>query len=442
MAGTAFALALAPAVAQTAPRAHSLTFESAFDTPREYDAAFGFENWARVTPYIDMVMTGPGVVNRNVRAAGFKTMTYVDPNLCSATRGYGANEYAVPDCSDWPASSFYMQAGRPDRVLTASYNGRIIQRYGDPASSELQTRTLSQLREKFAHDQFELIEIDDATSPEEFYSNLCWGVGRLQGGSYDCTSASGGSAKAPFDPTFSRAQWQAGEAALAAVFPRPVLFNGLQGYDGRETTAAIASVVVAAPNAWGAMCDACFYNDTNPYLWTKPMLDVRLDGILRVVNAGKSVFVINESVTDPGTRARALADIMLAYDSEHVWQWGAACGGRSEIHACPETALTFYAPYRPYPRSTASLTDAGGTYVREFAQCFDTGRPIGPCATVVNPDRVAAHPAPALANRYAHTLVIRGIALCNCYGEPGSIAENGPAMPSVLPPASGYVIFR
>jgi hypothetical protein len=431
--------------AEFAHRTHSLTFEAAFDTPQEYDAAFGFDHWERVTPYLDMVMTGPGILNTRVRAANFRTMTYFDPNLCSATRGYGANQYASPDCSDWPSRAFYTQPGHPDRTLSASYDGKIIQRYGDPGSPEFQARTTTLLRERVAHDQFELIEIDDATSPEEFYSNLCWGVGRLQDGGYDCASAAGGTAKAPFDANVSRSQWQAGEAALAALSPRPVVFNGLQGYDGKERTASIASVVVAAPNAWGAMCDTCFYgieDRQNPYLWTSPILEVRLDGMMRVIGAGKNVFVVNPSVTNPAVRARALADLMLAYDPDRLWQWGGACGERSQIHVCPEAALTFYEPYQAYPKNTASLADPAGTYVREFAQCFDNGRSVGPCATVVNPDRVAAHAAPALRHTYRHTLVIHGTALCNCYGDTGAIFENGPSMPNSVPPASGYVIFQ
>jgi hypothetical protein len=224
-----------------------------------------------------------------------------------------------------------------------------------------------------------------------------------------------------------------------------VVFNGLAGYDGKEATAAITSVVIGAPNAWGAMCDTCFYgieDHQNPWLWTSPILEERLDGMMRVIAAGKSVFVVNPSVTSPAIRARALADIMLAYDPDRLWQWGDACGERSHIRACPEAALTFYAPYRPYPKNTATLAAPGGTYVREFAQCFDNGRLLGACATVVNPDRLAARPAPALRNAYRHSLVIHGTALCNCYGEPGAIFENGPAMPSPLPPASAYVIFQ
>jgi hypothetical protein len=433
------------AEAAQARRAHSPTLAAAFDSRREIDAAYGWGNFRALAPYLDIVMTGPGELNSHVRAGGLKTMLYLNLNLCSGRRGVGANRYAGPDCADWPASAFYTQDGHPDRALTASYNGWILQRVGDPGSPEWQTRSGAAFREFTAHDRFELIEIDDASAPDEFYGSLCWGAGHVGEGHYDCASAPGGEARPPFNARFSRAEWQAGEAALARSAPNPVVYNGLQGYDKHESLPAIVPVVLAAPNAWGAMCDACFYGiggHLNPYLFTRPILDVRLDGIMRIIGAGKNVVVINGAQRDPGARARALADIMLAYDPERLWQWGSACGNVSMIHVCPEAALTFYSPYAPYPKSTASVTDASGNYVREFGACYNGGRYVGPCAAVVNPDLFMPHPRPALRNVYRHTLTISGTSLCNCYGDSGSVSQSGGGWPPIIPPASGYVLFR
>lgn len=425
-------------------RTHSPTMAAVNDPRREIDAAFGWDNFRALAPYLDIVVTGPGSLNTQVRAAGLKTVLYLDPNLCSARRGPGANPYAGPDCSDWAANAFYTEDGYPERALTASYNGSILQRVGDPSSSEWQTRLGAAFREATAHDRFELIEIDDATAPDEFYGDLCWGAAKVGEGRYDCANAPGGEARAPYNARYSRAAWQAGEAALARFAPNPVIYNGLQGYDKHESLPAIVPVVLAAPNAWGAMCDGCFYGvgaHPNPYVFTHPILDVRLNGIMRLIGAGKNVVVVNGSQRDPGSRARALAEIMLAYDPDRLWQWGSVCGTVSMIHVCPESALTFYAPYGPYPTSTAAVADPGGNYVREFGACYDAGRPVGPCATVVNPDLVVPHGRPALRHTYRHTLVIAGTSLCNCYGDSGSLSENGPALPPIVLPASGYVLF-
>jgi len=432
-------------VPREARRIHSPTLAAAFDSRREIDAAFGWDNFQALAPYLDLVMTGPGELNTRVRVAGLKTMLYLDMNLCSGRSGTGANRYAGPDCADWPASAFYTQEGHTDRALTASYNGWILQRIGDPASPEWQARAARALRDFTAHDQFELIEIDDATAPDEFYGALCWGAGGVGQGRYDCASAPGGAAHSPYGARYSRARWQAGEAALARLSPTPVVFNGLHGYDKHESLPAIVEVVLAEPNAWGAMCDTCFYGTAglpNPFLWTHPILDVRLNAILQVIGAGKNAVVINGNQRDPSARSRALADIMLAYDPDRLWQWGSACGTVSMIHACPEAALTFYSPYRPYPKSTADLLDKSGNYVREFRACYDAGRSVGPCAAVVNPDLLLPHFSPALHQTYRHRLVIQGTSLCTCYGDSGSLSEDGAALPPIVPPASGYVLFR
>src|ERR1700693_6077759 len=431
--------------AAEARRTHSPTLAAAFDSRREIDAAFGWNNFRALAPYLDIVMTGPGDLNTQARKGGLKTMLYLDMNLCSGRSGAGANRYAGPDCADWPASAFYTQDGYPDRVLTASYNGWILQRVGDPASPEWPARAAAAFRDFTAHDRFELIEIDDATAPDEFYGSLCWGAGRVGEGHYECAIAPGGSAHPPFGARYSRAQWQAGEAAIARLAPSPVVFNGLQGYDKHESLPAIVALLLAERNAWGAMCDTCFYGTAglpNPFLWTHPILDVRLNAIMQLIGAGKNAVVINGNQRDPSARARALADIMLAYDPDRLWQWGSACGSVSMIHACPEAALTFYSPYRPYPKSTADLVDKSGNYVREFRACYDRGRYVGPCAAVVNPDLLLPHGRPALQNVYRHRLEISGTSLCNCYGDSGSISENGPPVPAIILPASGYVLFR
>ena len=203
------------AEAAQARRTHSPTLAAAFDSRREIEAAYGWGNFRALAPYLDIVMTGPGELNSHVRAGGLKTMLYLNLNLCSGRLGVGANRYAGPDCSDWPASAFYTQDGHPDRALTTSYNGWILQRVGDPSSPEWQTRSGAAFREFTAHDRFELIEIDDASAPDEFYGTLCWGAGRVGEGHYDCASAPGGEARPPFNARFSRAEWQAGEAARA-----------------------------------------------------------------------------------------------------------------------------------------------------------------------------------------------------------------------------------
>ena len=53
----------------------------------------------------------------------------------------------------------------------------------------------------------------------------------------------------------------------------------------------------------------------------------------------------------------------------------------------------------------SALSAAGGTYVREFAACYQGGSAIGPCAAVVNPHGTAAS-MPALSGKYSTSLAL------------------------------------
>ncbi|MBC5809264.1 MAG: hypothetical protein GIW95_00175 [Candidatus Eremiobacteraeota bacterium] len=427
------------------PRAHSLTIGTAYLPPSAYDKTFGSHNWAFAAKYLDVALTGPRNASE-LHGAGLGTAMYLDVHQCSSKSGPGPNEYPAPDCGDWPASAFYTQDGYADRTLTVSYNNRIVQRLGNPGSPELQARARASIDGALREGRFDLVQFDDATTPDEWWSIVCNGIGMFEPWGYDCASAPGGKAHRPWSSRFSVESWKTGVSALAEKSPIPAVFNGLQGYAGDGKPAAIADVVAKTPNAWGAICDTCFYGlgavPKNPAQWTGPLLESRLNGSLRVVGAGKNVIVVNHEVTDPGARARGLADVMLFYDADRVWRWDGACGDHSHIPVCPEAALTFYKPYGSYPGSTAALRDGNGNYVREFAECFENARPLGPCAAVVNPDRSASHPRPALRNAYAHTLTIAGDGLCACYGDSGSVAVNGPRMPENIPAAAGFVAFR
>lgn len=428
-------------VASGPVRSRALTFEYAYASPQQYDASYGFRNWSYVKPYVDVVVAPAGTVDAAVRAGGLSTFDYVDPNLCSGNYAVGANPYAAPDCAALPDSAFYARNGN---VLTTSYDGRIQQRIGDPASPALQAAVVASIDAHLAAGNFDGVQVDDATTPAEFASYLpfCFGLGSLGGGSVSCGTAAGGAANGSFGSTYSYGAWQAGEAQLAARSPRPMLFNGLAGNTGAESTPAIAQVAATASNVWGAMCETCFYGvPGNTWLTTGTILNARLAGVMQVIGAGRNVVVDNDVTQDIGSRSIGLAETALVYDPAHLYEAG-SCGAHSHIAVCPEAALTFYAPYKPYPRTVSDLAAAGGTYLREFGACYVGGSPIGPCASVVNPDHAASHPMPPLKNAYAHTITIAGNALCNCFGDSGAVGTNGPAAPAVVPASGAYVLVR
>jgi uncharacterized membrane protein len=424
-------------------RTHTLSAEYTTDLPATIDATYGFDNWAAAKPYVDLVFNPWGAAyNAAVRAAGIATGAYIDVNFCSGSFAAGPNRYASPDCSSLPDDGFYAEPGFPDRPLTLSFNGAWIQKVGNPASTTLRAAAVAAVRSQLAAaGPLDVIEIDDANTPDEYYGQgMCWGIGRPAGSSYACSSAPGGSAAAPFAASYSRTQWQAGEAGLAAALPLPVVFNGLNGFSTTESEAAAVGPVTTVGNGWGGECDTCFYTQ-NVGSRTGAVLDHQLSSLMDVVSAGRNVILLNESVTDVAVRETAVADAMLVYDPDRLYVANQPCGTLSHIHACAEQGLTFYAPLRPYPSGPGALRAPGGTYVREFAACFDRGKPVGPCASVVNPDANASHAMPALTFAYRHTLQLHGSGPCACYGDTGSVAVDGPAPPATLPPAGAVVLF-
>jgi hypothetical protein len=439
LAAALIAFAAAPPAASFTPRTHSLTVADLNDGAQAFNSTFGSGNWSALDPYVDMVL-----LNRSQHVPQrMKTMLYLDVGMCSGSTGPGRNEYPFPDCADWPADAFYAQPGHPERLLTGQYAGHILQRPGNPASSAMRALTLAAIERALGNGDDDLIEFDDSAPPEEWYGRLCWGAPIPGPGADDCVGAPGGKAHGPYGD--GPAAWVRGMRRLIAALPRPAVISGLAGYSGNGPSAT-AALVAESPNAWGAICDSCFFGGSaipsNKFMWSGPVFRARLDGALRVTGAGKNVIVINSVVLDTQARARALADIMLFYAADRTWFWQAPCGRRSHIRVCPEAALTFYQPVAPYPSRSRDLEVKGGALVREFAACYAAGRPLGPCASVVNADPYSDQPLPRLQHEYAHTLRITGDSLCVCYGDSGSVSAEGPAPPERLPAASGYVLFR
>lgn len=424
--------------------AHSHTMEAANGTSAQYNSSFGFGNWGYVKPYEDIVMAGTGQTYQNVIAGGIASAAYYDFSACSGSGLFQPNQYASPDCTNWPGNAFYAQPGEPGNILQSG--GTITQLVGDPGSSALQQSVTAELTGIQQSTPQTMIEFDDASPPDEASAGgdrMCWGLGQQVQGGWSCAGAPGGTASSPWGATFNRQEWIAGYVSIMANSPIPVMMNSIGPGLKNGTQAAGVTAVLQSPTAWGASCDWCFYHQ-NKWLYTSPLLDYQLDDMIDIIAQGKNVALVAESSDDVPSRMRALALEMLVYDPNHSWIWGSACGGSSYINACPESAWTFYGPLRGYPRSTNDLRDPAGNggYVREFAYCYAWGKPVGPCATVVNPDTYHSHPLPKTTGTYKHTAQIFGDSLCACYGSSGSVGELGLAAPSTMPAASQFILFQ
>ena len=287
-----------------------------------------------------------------------------------------------------------------------------IDAVGNPASLTLQSAVQAAITADILPNGVRayatIAEIDDAGSMEEFgsypgYSHLC--LSNPTTGA--CITQFAGTTASSV-PGYTYAGWFAGEQAFALNSPIPVWWNGLQATQSTTTYVdipAIAHVAATTNNVFGAMCEDCFFDSTNPYQMTGVLGEMRMDGVLYVENAHKHALLANLcSANDTACREKGMAYLALMFDPNLTIIKAGPCG----LNGCPENGLTFYQPLKPFPQTHADLTDSGGAFYREFAACYYKGTLLGPCAAAVNPTlpyNNTAVPLPHFAQTYHHTLV-------------------------------------
>jgi hypothetical protein len=137
------------------------------------------------------------------------------------------------------------------------------------------------------------------------------------------------------------------------------------------------------------------------------------------------------SETDP--RIYTLASFLMTYNpsTSILWDQYATPSG---FHVEPESQLVVLDPLVAAPSSVSALLQTGGTYGRQYKECFVAGQYVGPCAVVVNSNSTAA---PFPFPQYTHTLVLSGSGVL----DGGSVATNGPAPPLTLPGDEAAIVF-
>jgi hypothetical protein len=400
--------------------------------------------WAAAAPWLDYVNTG-GPVGLAAHEAGIQISEYVDPHLCSGNWSAGPNgpngSYASPDCSKLPMSAFY-NTGTDILTMTGIYN--YIDALGNPASPTMQAAVQKQIAADIlptgARAYATIAEIDDTGSMEEMesypgYSHIC------------LANPTSGACLTPFTgtqpsdiPGYSYDAWFAGEQAFATQSPIPVWWNGLQSTQSTSKYVdipSIARVAAATDNVFGAMCEDCFFDSSNPYQMSGPLGDMRMDGVLFVENAKKHALLANFcNATDSACREKGMAYLALMFDPNLTFVKAGPCG----LNGCPEYGLTFYQPLQPFPQSHSDLMDSGGAYYREFAACYYKGKLLGPCAAAVNPTlpyENKAVPLPKFTQKYGHIMISPA--------DSNDITQEEPqftgAMPSNIPSAQGMIFF-
>jgi hypothetical protein len=247
----------------------------------------------------------------------------------------------------------------------------------------------------------------------------------------------------PFKPTFpcrySNERWLRDEIGLNQAPSLPILFNGLNELNGDDPSLSIR--LLAGSNTIGGNYEGC-YNDAwdpkeNGWLWR----DVE-NTELRVVRRRKLFECMLRSTTPAadaiGVRIYAYASFLLTYDryTSIYWTYFKTPSG---LHVMPETQLVATSPLRPAPPMIGTLRLPSGAFVRQYRHCYVTGREVGPCAAVVNPDTGTSYPfPPELKEKYHHTLVLRGAGVL----DGGTISIEGPAPPARIGAVEALIVFR
>jgi hypothetical protein len=462
-----------------------------FFNPADPPPWLSSHGWSYLTPYVSLLITGPGAnawpsptknYNELIHAAGIGIMLYSDPNLCSgvaAANGFTSmkgftNPSAFPDCSQiTDLTAFYYKPGTaatPQSIIT-TVEGSYEQLYGNPGSTSFQNSWRAQisslLTQQLAGDgfQYDFIEIDDAGDPaNNGYSPkwLCYGFAPKPTASCvpgNGTHPSGPQAtSAPWAQGYNLSGWVIGEADLGAYpFVRynvPAVYNGMgAGADEESIHLAPGTKAALTVSGGSVMCEACL-GGTNPYVLADNVsvytagaptfLYDKLNDALQMEKKQRPVFYIGD---DPASVSplQQVARMMLVSSTANLYYEGACSNAKSQIPACIESALQWADPVVPLssiasPKNIFVPTVAGGQvgsnpgfYLREYADCFYFGRPIGACAAIASDDDVNSVAIPSyLKNKYPYTIRSIGTSLCSCYGDPASTLTFGTATPAWL----------
>jgi hypothetical protein len=389
---------LPPVAAQAVPTHVPTVVENLTARPSVPLAAIArFVTWAYVV--------SPGDTD-TLRAAGIKTIYYTDPNL----------QYVDdPGGAPWIKGPRYNGRDGKDAVMTymaARLTGYFMA-VGDPAYIALVRKTLAPLA---AH--YDAFFYDDALAAALTYN---------------------GPVTNP--PTKTWVAFDYRNPAMQALADARALLS--EGYRGTKvfqnslslapndgTTWKAAQAMNLLPNVIGGVDELAFAGDTDHTLAHKAVESrwrSTLAAYVDTVRNKRIFWCLAESQTDGDSaagrdeRLYVYASYLLGYDGKALLQ-----GTWKESHHLPVYPETCVVPERPL--------DPPGTNPRRFAACYLAGRPVGPCAILVNP---SATQTIAIAGGLGkHTLVLKGGSVF----EGGQVRLDGP-VPAQLGPAEAIILL-
>ena len=218
-----------------------------------------------------------------------------------------------------------------------------------------------------------------------------------------------------------------------------IVFNGLSMYADKPDMHLVPLYALAAPNVVGGMCEGCYADNTPDALKNGIVWQDDLDIEIKTIHLHKIFWdYVRYIANDPNARIYTFASFMLAWDPNYsIYQTAYKPANLGQLHITPETGLVAHDPLKRNVSGVYDLRDPGGTYVREYRNCYYRALPIGPCAFVVNSDNLP-HGAPKLSITYHHTVALSGGMVL----EGGTLSTSGGELPGVIPPLRGFILTR
>jgi hypothetical protein len=266
--------------------------------------------------------------------------------------------------------------------------------------------------------------------------------------------------------------------AMACKAAKPTVFNG-PSWDSLDTTngpaqKAIVTAMLRSPCVYGAEVEQAFsanggrknLNTQNERATFIPIADdILLTQSLQkfaVIDNYASCAYGSSCTFDPvGDRLYSLGGMWLIYDPRYTVAWNQVDAGNGDPFMVDLdgnwdglVAEFTIVPTQPY--QTATGTDittlqrpdshtafgapAGGSFVREFAQCYQDGTSIGGCAVVLNPESSdytsgGVVTMPTLAHSYSSSLVLN-----NQPADAGGSATWTGSVPTSLQPMTAVIL--
>lgn len=353
----------------------------------------------------------------------------------------------------WAAAAPFLSWAEvsPANSSAVHATGIKTQLYGDATLSSVNSPMYAPTESAFAHDcngnrittslDGTTLYLMDVTSPS------------LQAAWQQYTASTGGAYDAVFEDddgpltddtsfrfsampcNYSDAAWMAGDEAVNQASALPVIFNGLAATGGQPVSPSIS--LLSGSNVVGAEREGCY---------TSPSI-IKEDGSLWQAEEDTEIDVATQhkffecyadgpgsSGSNTDARLYVFASFLLTYDPSTTTLWDRFTT-TTGFEVNPETALVALDPKVPEPSEISALQQSGGTYGREYGQCYLRGQFVGACAVVVNPDSGSSHLFPF--PQYTHTLVLSGSGVL----DGGTVSVSGPPPPEYLGADEAAVVF-